>query len=239
MICTRSTTFFLAVFACVFAVWLTSQRANSVTNAIADLLQHSAKAVVVHVVSIATNTKVTCGSVFLSMTTGIAGIRDLSVGPPDGFTYSPALMPEIDIEFDTRTLISRSVIVATRVTVQRPQILCEYRERGSSVQAIFDSIKLYHGDSIPPFIVIRELFVGAGTLEIVYEGVRRANSIKVALPALYMKDLGVSALGLSFSGIFKLVADPLIENVLSTIDEELRKRPVNQTVLAALRGSGP
>ncbi|KNC54614.1 uncharacterized protein AMSG_01468 [Thecamonas trahens ATCC 50062] len=211
----------LGTIGAVLALLLAYRVTLSRTGLVSSLLQDTALGVVSRVCSHATQTEVTIDDIYIHPTVGAAGLRGVTVGVPEGFTKHPASMGNVSIVFEPATLVTGSVIRVLSVVVDAPQIVFEMNKRGNSVRAVYDAILQYSADRMRPFMVIEELVIRRGLVTLVASPdileLDPSLPRDVRLPRIHLSDIGVPS-GLSFSGIFKHVADPLIINILATAE---------------------
>lgn len=200
--------------------------AVSRTGLVSHLLRDTATHIVRSVCSDATATDVTLAEVYIHVGEGAAGLRDVTVGIPEGFSTHPAHMADVRIAFQPETLVTGASIRVLTVSVDAPQIIYEVNERGSSVRAVYDSILKYSAESMKPYILIEELVIRRGVIHLVSSSPALVLDPNIPhsidLPRIHLSDIGAPS-GLAFSGIFKHVADPLIVNIIATAEPLLDK----------------
>jgi hypothetical protein len=95
-------------------------------------------------------TKVSVGSVHISLKSGRGTIRDVSVENPDGFSSNKMLkLEEITVDIDVASL-NRDPIVIDEVTIAAPEVLAEVNAVAqSNVAAIKRNVGSYQSSKVP------------------------------------------------------------------------------------------
>jgi hypothetical protein len=177
-----------------------------------------------------TGTKVTVGAVEISPKTGRGTIRDLRVANPAGFPGGDAFrLREITVEVDISTL-TKSLIVVNEVSVIAPEAAYVMNEKAqSNVGVIRDRVQSFGGTDRSGAkgeetddskrLRIRRLNFEGGRVEAVASVLGKSQSETVALPPLWMSDVG-GAGGAPPDEIGKIVMTAYVKAVTKAIADK-------------------
>lgn len=189
----------------------------------------------------ATGTSVQVGSVDLNLGDQTAAIHDFTVANPDGFSSGSAFsLNEISVAVES---VSRELIVLNEVVVDSPQVLYEFTEGGTNIDAIRANIDAFQrrlggggsgggGGSNTKIIINRLRFTGGNV-----HATAQDREVDIDLPPLTLTDLGRASGGETAGQIAAQVADQLTQHVAQTVARsEIERRLGINGVLDRVRG---
>jgi hypothetical protein len=190
----------------------------------------------------ATGTNVDVGGVDLNLGDKTAAIHDFTIANPSGFSSGDAFsLNEISVTVDS---VSRDLIVLSEVVVDSPQVLYEFTENGTNIDAIRANIQAYQqqlgsggsggggGGSDTKIIIDRLRFTG-GTVRATAQG----EEATIDLPPLTLTDIGRASGGQTAAQVAAQVADRMTQHVAETVARsELERRLGIEGVLDRVRG---
>lgn len=188
----------------------------------------------------ATGTSVQVGGVDLNLGDRIAAIHEFTVDNPGGFSSGSAFsLNEISVAVES---VTRDLIVLNEVVVDSPQVLYEFTEGGTNIEAIRANIDAYQrrlggggsgsGGSDTKIIINRLRFTGGNIHAIAQE-----REVEIDLPPLTLTDLGRASGGETAGQIAAQVADQLTQHVAQTVARsEIERRLGINGVLDRVRG---
>jgi hypothetical protein len=178
-------------------------------------------------------TKVSVGSVHISLKSGRGTIRDVEVANPDGFSSHDLLkLKEITLDIDVASL-SKDPIVIDEVTIAAPEVRVEMNASGqSNVAVIKSNVEKYQGSTVPRerkegggfekrFIIDKFVFEeGAVELDATALGVEATD---LELPPVRLSDVGGKN-GDTPDGIGKTVSRAFLGAVTNVVTKEIKDR---------------
>jgi len=189
----------------------------------------------------ATGTAVEVGSLDVNLGERSAAIHDFTIANPDGFSGGNAFsLNEISVAVES---VSRDLIVLDEVVVDSPQVLYEFTEGGTNIDAIRANIDAYQqrlggggsgggGGSDTKIIINRLRFTGGNV-----HATAQDREVDIDLPPLTLTDLGRASGGETAGQIAAQVADQLTQHVAQTVARsEIERRLGIDGVLDRVRG---
>lgn len=181
-------------------------------------------------------TRVSVGSVDISLKTGRGTIRDVEVANPDGFSSGDLLkLTEITVDIDVKSL-NRDPIVIDEVTISAPQVYAEVNAQAqSNVAAVRSAVEKHRTASVPPEqkqdggfekrLIIEKFVFEEGTvaLDATALGIERVERIERELPPLRLNDVG-GPNGDTPDAIGKTVSRAFLNSVTSVVANEVKDR---------------
>jgi uncharacterized protein involved in outer membrane biogenesis len=179
-----------------------------------------------------TGTKVSVGSVDISLESGRGTIRGIEVHNPKGFSSAAAFrLGEITIDLDVASL-NKDPVVIDEVTIAEPEVYVELAENGqTNIGVLKDHVDGFHAGSTASRkqeagyekkFRITKLVFEEGRVEADAEAVG-AGAIEEDLPPVRMRDVG-GAQGSSPDVIGKEVTHALLGAAMSVITKEIGRR---------------
>ncbi|WIO74618.1 hypothetical protein QP938_01590 [Porticoccaceae bacterium LTM1] len=184
-----------------------------------------------------TQTEVTLGGVSLSFLSGSAGLSDLAVANPNGFSDAKAFsLGEVQVDLDIGSILSDTILVE-RVLVRAPEITFEQTAKGSNLKALQRNIEsaVGPGSSQPAEtqstepgkkLIIRDLKVADGQIHYT-NSLMAGKTTTVTLPEIHLTGIGEKSNGAS--------ASEVIQQLLSSINKEAIKAVANSGAVDELR----
>ena len=189
----------------------------------------------------ATGTSVEVANVDINLGEQSVGISGFTIDNPSGFSNANAFsLNEISVSVAS---VSRDLIVLSEVVVDSPEVLYEFREGGSNIDAIRANIEAYQsrlggggsgggGGSDTKIIIDRLRFTGGHVLATAGE-----EQVDVDLPPLTLTDIGRASGGQTAGQVAAQVADRLTQHVAQTVARsEVERRLGIDGVLDRVRG---
>ena len=183
-------------------------------------------------------TKVSVGSVHISLKSGRGTIRNVSVANPDGFSSGTLFkLEEITLDIDVASL-NHDPIVIDEVTIAAPEVLVEMNEQAqSNVSVVKSNVDRYQSSTVPSerkegggfekrFII--ETFVfeeGTAELDATALGVEEAEDLE--LPPVRLSNVG-GPNGDTPDGIGKAVSRALLGTVTDAVTAEVKARAMEK-----------
>lgn len=186
-------------------------------------------------------TRVSVGSVDISLKSGRGTIRDVEVANPDGFSSGELFkLAEITVDIDVKSL-NRDPIVIDAVTISAPYVLVEANERAqTNVGVVKSAVEKYQTASVPKEqkqdggfekrLIIEKFVFEEGTVDLdaTAMGVERVD---LELPPIRLNDVGgpnggtPDAIGKTVTRAFlAAVTDVVADEVRGRAKEELKKK---------------
>jgi uncharacterized protein involved in outer membrane biogenesis len=179
-------------------------------------------------------TKVSVGSVHISLKSGRGTIRDVSVANPDGFSSGTLFkLKEITVDIDVASL-NQDPIVIDEVTIAQPDVLVEMNEQAqSNVSVIKRNVDQYQSSTVPSErkegggfekrFMIEKFAFEEGTVELdaTALGVEEAEDLE--LPPVRLSNVG-GPNGDTPDGIGKTVSRAFVTAVTDVVTAEVRAR---------------
>ena len=176
----------------------------------------------------ATGTKVEVSSVRIKLKTGEGSIRNLSIGPPPGFSTPSAVhLDTITVAVNTGS-VTRKPVVIDRVIMSGPHITYEIDESGrSNIETIGNRVGMAEGeaededsprdrgrrrDSGEKKFIIKSLIIENGEVT-VQAATLPGKPVSVPLPRIELRNLG-GRRGASPGEIATQVLGPLVNQVI-------------------------
>lgn len=173
----------------------------------------------------ATGTRVAVGSVDIEIVQGTASINSFTVDNPSGFSSGDVFaLDQISIALDTENT-SEEVLTLREVVIDNPQVLYEFSEGGTNIDAIRSNIQDYQrrlgggagggGDSggDDSKIIIDRLRFTGGTVLAIAGG----EQVSVDLPPLTLTDIGRASGGETAGQIAVQVGERFTRHVSETV----------------------
>ncbi len=182
-------------------------------------------------------TRVSVGSVDISLKTGRGTIRDLAVANPKGFSSNDMFtLGEITVDIDVMS-INRDPIVVDEITITEPHVRVEMNEQASTnVGVVKSTVDTYQTASAPKGkkedsgfekrIVIRKFAFEKGVVDVdaASLGVEETG---LALPPVRMSNVG-GAKGERPDGIAKAVSRAFLGAVMDVVADEVKSRATDK-----------
>jgi CCR4-NOT transcriptional regulation complex NOT5 subunit len=182
-------------------------------------------------------TKVSVGSVDISLKSGRGTIRDIEVANPDGFSSGEMFtLREATVDINVKSL-NRDPITIDEIRISAPDVHVEMDERGgSNVAAVKKAVEQYQSVAAPKdrkqdsgfekrFRIEKFTFEeGAVHLDASKLGVK---PVETTLPPLRLSDVGGSN-GDTPDGIGKRVSRAFLNSVSNVVAQEAKQRAVSE-----------
>lgn len=171
-----------------------------------------------------TGTTVTIGKVSIGPISGSAGLEDLLVGNPAGYSEPYALkLSEVSTKLNIRSLFSEKVIIHS-IKVVDPEITFEIGKDGQNLTQINENVQAYVGfeaeeeASEPILFVIEDFLLQGAKVRVAGLGVKALNQ-EITLPDLHIQGIGEKENGVLaadaakqiFSAVTALVQKELVK----------------------------
>lgn len=186
-----------------------------------------------------TGTTVEVGEVSIGPLTGSAGLEDLVVGNPEGFTEPHALrLGEISTSLDIQSLFSEKVVIHS-VEVINPEITFELGDGTQNLTRINENVQAFAGteetteEAGPPTLfVIQDFHLKGAKVKVAGLGVKALNQ-EITLPDLHLQGIGEKENGVLaadaakqiFAAVTDLVKKELVKAQASGLISDTLKLP--------------
>lgn len=178
-------------------------------------------------------TRVSVGSVDISLKSGRGTIRDVEVANPEGFSSNELFkLAEITVDIDVKSL-NRDPIVIDEVTISAPYVRAEMNEKAqTNVGAVKSAVEKYQTASVPKEqkqdggfekrLIIEKFLFEKGTVDLdaTAMGVER---VELEMPPVRLNDVGGPSGGTP-DAIGKTVARAFLNSVNSVVANEAKAR---------------
>lgn len=170
-----------------------------------------------------TGVRVTLDSVKIQPTDGVATLRGLELGNPDGFKTARALaVGQISMTLDVASL-TKDVVRIKEITVEQPELTYEYASGGSNFDVIQRHIESYlmqklppkdtpKTQSEPPKLLIDHLYIKGAYAQVTAE-ILQGKSVRLPLPDLHLTDIGKKTHGASAAEVAQQVMGAMAKNL--------------------------
>jgi hypothetical protein len=183
-----------------------------------------------------TGTKVSVGSVDISLKSGRGTIRNVEVHNPKGFSSAAVFrLSEITVDLDVASL-NKDPIVVDKVTILAPEVHAEVAANGqTNLGVVRDHVDAFQAGSgasrkqdagYEKKFRIATLAVEAGQVDADAAAVG-GGAFEEKIPPVRMKDVG-GAQGSSPDAIGKEVTHALLGAAMNVVEKELRNRAVDK-----------
>lgn len=183
-----------------------------------------------------TGTKVTVGSVDISLKTGRGTIRDLKVDNPEGFSSDDAFeLGEITVDLDVASL-NKDPIIIEEIRILAPAVRGELDAQArTNLGVLREHVLAYQDGSskAPPakqtnkqdsgyqkHFVIRQLFFDAGRMELDATAAGIAEEKTIDLPTLRVGDVGGER-GATPAALGKVIANAFLAHTTRAVKAEV------------------
>jgi uncharacterized protein involved in outer membrane biogenesis len=178
-------------------------------------------------------TRVSVGSVDISLESGRGTVRDLVVANPEGFSREEMFrLAEITVDVDVKSL-NKDPIVIDEVTVSAPQVRVEMNAQAqTNVGKVKSAVDQYQSASAPKErkqdsgfekrFVIRRFVFEEGTVEVDATAME-VDAVDAELPPVRLSDVG-GARGDTPDGIGKTVSRAFLGAVGNVVAQQVQAR---------------
>ena len=208
-----------------------------VIDGIAVYLYHSIDSIVEAAIekhgSRVLGTKVSVGSVDISLKSGRGTIRDVSVANPDGFSGGDMFtLDEVVVDIDVKS-INRDPIVIDEITIAGPTVHAEMNAQAqTNILVVKNSVDAHRTGSAPrerkqdggfeKRLIIEKFTFAEGTVDVDATAMG-VEKVDVELPPLRLADVG-GPNGATPDGIAKEVSRAFLDSVRDVVEKEVKRR---------------
>jgi hypothetical protein len=191
--------------------------------------------------------KVSVGSVDISLKSGQGTIRNVSIANPEGFSSEKMFnLEEIIVDIDVRSL-NRDPIIIEQVTISAPSVLAEMNAQAqTNVEVAKSAIDRYRTASVPQEqkqdggfekrIIIKKFVFEVGTVDLDGTAVG-IEAVDLELPLLRLNDVG-GPHGDTPDGISKTVSRAFVNAVRDVVEDEVKQRATGKAKEVLSREAG-
>jgi len=178
-------------------------------------------------------TRVSVGSVDISLKTGRGTIHDISVSNPDGFSSDKLFkLDEVTVDIDVKSL-NRDPIVVDEISIAAPEVRAEMNEQAqTNVMAVKNAVDKYQSASAPQArkqdggfekrIMIKKFVFQEGTVDLDAVAMD-VQATDLELPPLHLSNVG-GAHGDTPDGIAKTVSRAFLNTVRGVVEDRIKQR---------------
>lgn len=178
-----------------------------------------------------TQARVELDQVKIEATSGQGTLKGLTVGNPKGFKSDSAFrLGEVSVTIDLGT-VTEDTIVIKKILIAGPEITYELGAGGDNLRALQRNVEAYAaqfaGDGADaasednagggPKLVIEDLYIKDGTIEVVIPGLGGEKKLSAKLPDIHLSGIGKSSGGASPGEVVKKVMSAVTKGAVKAV----------------------
>jgi len=157
-------------------------------------------------------TEVRVDGVSISLFSGSGSISGFTVQNPEDFSEEVAVeIEEMSIEMDVSSLFSE-VILIEGITIKSPNVFFEQKGFGANLKVLNDSMAAASGASSEKAMIIKHLFIEAGTIK-VSTSIDRERSGEASFSSIELEGIGRDGNN-TISDAVRQVIEPILEQAM-------------------------